>query len=635
MRKREFHYYAADFETTVFPGQKYTEVWAAAIVPFWSKDVMVYNNIDGLFDYLKRQKSNAIVYFHNLKFDGSFILHYLEDSGYQKATTVAFGSERWKDPASMATNTYRATISAENEWYKIEVKIGTKIIEIRDSLKLIPASVSEIAASFNTSVSKLEIEYTGMRFAGGKITDEEKDYIKNDVLIIKEALEKFIRDGYDKMTIGSNCMDMFRSLYDTRSYHIYFPEIYNMTLPRGFSADNAGQWIRRSFRGGWNYLKPEYAGKTIGPGITIDVNSLYPYVMHSNSGCEYPVGYPHFWRGNYIPKESKGKYVIIRFRCSFDLKPGMLPFVTIKGNPLYKSTEIRTSSKISIKGRVIDHYTDFDGKRKKLIPEITLPLEEFRLMQRHYDIYDLEILEGCWFNTEKNLFDKYINHWYEIKTESSGAQRAISKLFLNNLSGRFAMQKHGELRQPVIENHILRYSPITDDGLTPGYIPIGTAITSRARIITIQAAQDNIDRFVYSDTDSLHCLGTAEELTNIKIHKTALGQWKIETVWDKARFIRQKTYIECSSSSTVIRAAGLPERGARILKAAITQDPEDIRSARPQTQDEIDYIESGKTLEDFKDGLQVPGVLKARQIPGGVVLTTKAFKLGAPVRTWH
>ena len=67
----------ADFETTVFEGQEYTEVWASAIVPFYTEEVEVYNSIDGLFEYLRNQNGNLVVFFHNLKFDGSFWLPFL------------------------------------------------------------------------------------------------------------------------------------------------------------------------------------------------------------------------------------------------------------------------------------------------------------------------------------------------------------------------------------------------------------------------------------------------------------------------------------------------------------------------------------------------------------------------------
>ena len=65
--------FMADFETTVFEGQTFTEVWASAIVELFTEDVSVFNSIDIFFDYIINLKNDLIIYFHNLKFDGEFI----------------------------------------------------------------------------------------------------------------------------------------------------------------------------------------------------------------------------------------------------------------------------------------------------------------------------------------------------------------------------------------------------------------------------------------------------------------------------------------------------------------------------------------------------------------------------------
>ena len=66
-----------DFETTVYDGQEYTEVWASACVELGTEDVHIFNSIDDTFKYLVSLKTNVIIYYHNLKFDGSFWLPYL------------------------------------------------------------------------------------------------------------------------------------------------------------------------------------------------------------------------------------------------------------------------------------------------------------------------------------------------------------------------------------------------------------------------------------------------------------------------------------------------------------------------------------------------------------------------------
>lgn len=51
--------------------------------------------------------------------------------------------------------------------------------------------------------------------------------------------------------------------------------------------------------------------------------------------------------------------------------------------------------------------------------------------------------------------------------------------------------------------------------------------------------------YIYSDTDSIHTLLPIDELTKFcEIDDVKLGAWKHEGSFRKARFVRQKCYIE-------------------------------------------------------------------------------------------
>lgn len=204
-----------DFETTVYEGQDYTEVWAAAMVEIGTEDVRIYHSIDEWFDALFKLPGNVVCYFHNLKFDGTFILSYLlEQPDWEKACegSVEDGTFAWVAMKDMPNKTYKYTISADmGQWYSMTLKKGGKTVEIRDSLKLLPFSVERIGNSFGTKHKKLTMEYKGFRYAGCPITDEEKRYIANDVLVVAEALESMFSEGHDHLTIGSCCFSEFKS----------------------------------------------------------------------------------------------------------------------------------------------------------------------------------------------------------------------------------------------------------------------------------------------------------------------------------------------------------------------------------------------------------------------------------------
>ena len=74
--------YAADFETTVNP--EHTDVWAWGLAPVGETEKIEYGtNIDTFIQRLKQEKDDVTVYFHNLKFDGEFIIYWLLHNGYE------------------------------------------------------------------------------------------------------------------------------------------------------------------------------------------------------------------------------------------------------------------------------------------------------------------------------------------------------------------------------------------------------------------------------------------------------------------------------------------------------------------------------------------------------------------------
>ena len=113
----------------------------------------------------------------------------------------------------MTNRSFKYGISHLGQFYDIIVKEDGHFIEIRDSLKLLPFSVKRIGESFGTKHKKLNMEYEGFRYAGCEITDDEKKYIANDVLVVSEALDIMFQEGHDKLTIGACCLDEFRRTF--------------------------------------------------------------------------------------------------------------------------------------------------------------------------------------------------------------------------------------------------------------------------------------------------------------------------------------------------------------------------------------------------------------------------------------
>lgn len=644
MNTRKYRYFSCDFETTVFEGQTYTEVWAAACVELFTEDVAIFNSIDDMFSFFKEMEGNQCLFFHNLKFDGAFILHYLMVTlGFEEAYEY-YDYEKtigeWIPEKNMKNNTFSYSISNMGQWYRISIKVKDKIIQIRDSLKLIPFSVKTIGNSFGTKHKKLDIEYKGFRYSGCKITEEEKEYISNDVLVVKEALEIMFENKHNKLTIGSCCLSEFKNLIGAKNYKRLFPNVYEIELNNGLMA---GDWIKHTYRGAWVYLVKGKESIKFNKGFTADVNSLYPSVMHSESGNKYPVGEPTFWEGNYIPSEAKkdSNYFFIRIKTRFYLREGYLPFLQIKNNMMYKGTECLESSDVLNKkdGKYYDKFIDSKGRVQNTTVELYLTMTDYYRILEYYELVDFEIIDGCYFRTAIGIFDKYIDKYREIKMNSKGAKRTLAKLFLNNLYGKMASSKNSSYKKAYLkENNVIGFMTIIAEDKVPGYIPVGSAITSYARDFTIRAAQKNYygaDKpgFIYADTDSIHCNMDVKDVKGIKIDPINFCCWKIESTWDIGYFVRAKTYLEhiieedlapVENPYYAITCAGMPDRCKELFIKSITGDIGDIED---YNEEQKRFLEKSRTVEDFDVGLSVPGKLLPKRIFGGIVLEDTTYKI--------
>lgn len=459
-------------------------------------------DIDSFINYCSLINESSSFYFHNLKFDGEFIIHYLLTHGFVHVNEKKLG-----------VNQFSTIISDLNVFYCIKVKFKEEvIISFFDSLKLLNFSVEEVAKAFNLSIKKLEIDYKTKREKGHKITDEEKEYLKHDVMIMSLALEKMFEMKITRMTIASNAMNFFKDTINKKRFEEWFkPPLYDKDL-------------RQAYKGGFTYLNEIYRGKEVKEGIVLDVNSLYPSVMYYSP---MPYGEGIYFDGKYVPDKLYNLY-IQNITCQFRIKKDMIPTIQIKNNLSFVPTEYLSSSN----GESIN---------------LTLTNVDLKLFLEHYDIYDVSYNWGWKYKSSTKIFKRYIDYWNELKVkatkEGNKPLRTIAKLMLNSLYGKFAASPEGRSKIPYLDNNIVKYKLSELEERTAYYLPISIFITSWARDKTIRSAQAVYHRFIYADTDSLHLEGT-DIPENLLISDTELGKWKIESTFKRGKYLRQKCYIE-------------------------------------------------------------------------------------------
>ena len=305
-----------------------------------------------------------------------------------------------------------------------------------------------------------------------------------------------------------------------------------------------------------------------------------------------PIGEPVLFQGKYTEDKVYPLYIQM-ISCCFEIKDNKIPTIQIKKSLNFLDNEYLMSSN----GEIVT---------------LVLSSVDLKLFLEQYDVYELSYECGWKFKAMNGIFKDYIDKWIKVKIESTKngnkGMRSIAKLMLNSLYGKFATSMDIQSKHPYIEEGVVKYELGEKEQRDGLYLPIGIFITSYARektIRTSQAIKDysinkyGIDMYCYSDTDSIHTILPIEELKQFcEIDDVALGKWKHESTFTKARFVRQKTYLECIDGEVKITCAGMPKECYK-------------------------YVE----WEKFKQGFRCGGKLTFKHVIGGVKLVETEFTI--------
>lgn len=565
--------YVADFETTVRDG--FACVWLSAIINVENLEEVYYPlSIEEFYEKLYEINPD-VVFFHNLKFDGMYIIDFLLRNGYVHT-----------DARKPKKTQFTTLIGEQGEFYAINFWGENKPIKIWDSLKIFNFSVDEIAKSFNMDTLKGSIDYDMPRPHGYIPTKEEYEYVYNDVAIVAKAIKLFRDEGHNKMTVASNALSEFKNTINKNEWKYLFP-----LLPKSIDA-----FCRKSYKGGFTYANPKFQNKIIRLGCVYDVNSMYPYTLYYK---DMPIGNPTYFVG----EPPNDKLYIIRIHCEkLKVKNKHIPTIQIKGSFRFIST---------------------DYLRQAEDVDLYLTSVDYALFKDHYNIVGLTEIEGYSFESRNDLFRKYIDKFMEQKRNTKGGKRQIAKLFLNGLYGKFGSKIDKISKTPYIdkETNTVKFKRQTPKECDPLYIPIASFVTSYARDNIIRNAQACYDRFLYCDTDSLHLEGY--DVPNIPIHDNKLGYYKCEGKFVKARYIRAKTYVENMRYEKKYISIKCDHR-TRINKLRSCIFIDEFKCAGMSK----NIVKSGVvTFDNFKEGTEYEGKLKPKAIPGGVVLEPIPFTI--------
>ena len=557
--------YVADFETTSYEQYTkdgYTRVFMYAIANIDTLEVVERGTSIEQFlawCYTYQGDKSISVYFHNLAFDGSFIVNHLLSIGYKHVKK--FGEE--------PDNEFETLINDMGMWYtiKIRYKKGKGLVNVtfKDSVKKIPLSVRNIAKVYKMRIGKGDFEYNMYRPLGYVPTADEWDYVDRDVLIVARALKQNFDSGMKKMTISSDAYKNFIDRYDKKQQNLYFP----------YLELDVWEDIRKAYKGGWVYHNQAMSGKVIDNVLSYDVNSLYPYSMYEQL---LPYSHPRKFIGKYQYNRLFPLYIQF-IEVSFKLKEGYLP-------------TIQTAS--------LGRYTKdlFLTDTENDTVELALTNIDLDLFLKHHEVYYIKYKYGYMFRARRDLFKGYIDDWYHVKETTTGGERQLAKLMLNSLYGKFGTNPKNKDKKPYLnENKALRFNTGEETiSRWLKYIPVAVFTTANARKVIIESSQMFYDNHLYSDTDSMKLYNiTPEEVAKkIDVDSKRLGAFDLEDEYKQFKMLKPKHYAYTleGDDHLYIKASGIPDK----VKDTIT------------------------SFDIFSKGFETNDKLIMRQVKGGAVL---------------
>ena len=527
MRKAKNPIYCADFETTSYQqylveGQTRVYLWKLMGVDNLIDQIGI--DMDSFFSFIQGL-GTCDIYFHNLSFDGEFILWHLLENGYKY------------DDEIKGDKTFKSIIDETGSIYSISVRHSQKCItEFKCSYKLFPKSIKEIGELVGIEKLNETHDYNEIKnyHSIEELTEEEIKYITNDVRIMVELIKYLQEKGVKGITMS------------TSAYKNWLQDKYSLCKHQMKKDTNEEivEIVRKSYRGGITKVNQNYAGLEFNDVISFDVNSLYPSVMYENS---MPIGegkiYKSIEEGR---QDGRHLFIVVAFVQYAKVRTGQHAFI---GN----------TSGFSYARK----YSYDDELENKML---YLWLDEFNLFKLVYDA-QYEILKVVGWKKANYVFKDYIDRWYDVKKNAKNdVERSLAKLMLNSLYGKFGMNDSRITKIPVeIDDKIIYHT--MENNTTYYYKEVASYITSKARCKLASFMNRCGDNFLYCDTDSVYYIG--HEIPDVfkdVVDDKKLGYWKYEGHYTRFKALKAKCYLKQLDNGKIERKiAGCPKECAELI----------------------------------------------------------------------
>lgn len=564
------YWYCADFET-ITPRTEYynkykdTKVILSSLQKYNNKDTSFINHtsISQFMNYLFNLGHSSTIFFHNLSFDGDFIIKYLVNQTDFKLDDFK-NSNNNIEVFKNGNVIYSISLSLRRTFNGKQKKI--KII-FRCSQRLLNASIENLGKDLkiNKYASELTKDFYDYEpFESiDKVPKDYLEYCNNDVSIMNKALSNFEKsiesteriavykrnktfNVFHSLTVGSLAMSIYKCIYLPRFNYLYSTKIK-------FKIDRLTYELTSPFySGGFTQFNEKFLGqpKEVKNGKFYDVKSAYPFQMTK------PLPY-----GDILLEKPKGASIeFLNINVgSAKIKKEHTDFVILRN---WKLGEGRYT-------RELKNFTCY------YFPE------EWKIINKIYDI-KIKSISSFYMKTA-HFMSEFIQDMYFYKENFKlKGQLSFShafKILINASYGKLATrEKYNSLfftydiflRGQIITKDKKQYEVKAQSIMNPygdinAYICRPEAdkkhlsnIAAAGYITALQRAylfnavfKAGTKKFIYSDTDSVALENPDEK--KIKIGR-GLGDWELEKEFTHFGTYGAKKYL-CYNNSKLIKAA--------------------------------------------------------------------------------
>lgn len=396
-------------------------------------------------------------------------------------------------------------------------------IEFRCSYILTNYSLAKLGEQLHKyDISKLvgALDYDLYRSPKTPLTDQEKKYCINDVLVVSAYIQEcLLQERYISnipLTATGYCRRYCRKmcLYGNNKKNRTSKDSPYYALMRTLTIDGKEEYLqlKRAFQGGFTHASSYYSGKILYDMDSIDFTSSYPYVLLAE---QFPMS-----KGKIVKPKSKEEFFdyMKYYCCIFDIE---LYGVT----PKFLNEHYISVSHCFERCNVVN-----DNGRLVSADKIALTVTnvDYKIIMKCYDvekvkIHNFRIYRKGYLPKELILA---IAKLYADKTTLKGVEGKEVE-YLNSkglLNSTFGMMVTDISKDEIIYNDSWSTEPADIDKDIEKYnnspkrflfYPWGVFCTAYARYNLWTGILEFKDDYVYSDTDSIKCLNMNKHLNYI------------------------------------------------------------------------------------------------------------------------